>query len=53
MKNALEEVKAASDYICDLNDKDGMAKWIEKEVFGQCTRRDSYDSIKNEAAYDS
>ena len=26
--NALDEVKAAADYICDTNDNDGVAKWL-------------------------
>lgn len=30
--NALEEAKAAADYICDTNDNDGVAKWIEENV---------------------
>ena len=32
MGNALEEVKAAADYICDTNENDGAAKWIEEHV---------------------
>jgi Cof subfamily protein (haloacid dehalogenase superfamily) len=30
--NAVDEVKAAADYICDTNDDDGVAKWLE-EIF--------------------
>ena len=30
--NAIEEVKAAADYICDANDRDGVAKWLEGNV---------------------
>ena len=30
--NALDETKAASDYICDTNDADGVAKWLEENV---------------------
>jgi hydroxymethylpyrimidine pyrophosphatase-like HAD family hydrolase len=30
MKNALVEVKAVADYICDTNDNDGVAKWLEE-----------------------
>ncbi len=30
--NALGEVKAIADYICDANDNDGVAKWIEENV---------------------
>jgi len=33
MGNALDEVKAIADYICDDNDNDGMAKWIEENLF--------------------
>jgi len=29
MGNALDEVKAAADQVCDTNDNDGMAKWLE------------------------
>jgi Cof subfamily protein (haloacid dehalogenase superfamily) len=30
--NALDEVKAVADYVCDTNDNDGVAKWIDKYV---------------------
>jgi Cof subfamily protein (haloacid dehalogenase superfamily) len=30
--NAIPEVKAAADYICDTNDNDGVAKWIEERI---------------------
>lgn len=30
--NAIDEAIAAADYICDTNDNDGVAKWIEKHV---------------------
>ena len=30
--NALDEVKAAADYICDTNDNDGAAKWLEENL---------------------
>ena len=30
--NAIDEAKAAADYICDPNDNDGVAKWIEENV---------------------
>ena len=32
VENANPEVKAAADYICDTNDNDGVAKWIEKNL---------------------
>jgi len=32
MGNALDEVKAVADHICDTNDNDGLAKWIEDNV---------------------
>jgi hypothetical protein len=32
MGNAVDEVKAAADYICDTNENDGIAKWIEEYV---------------------
>jgi len=30
--NALDEIKARADYICDTNDNDGVAKWLEENV---------------------
>lgn len=30
--NAIDKVKAAADCICDTNDNDGVAKWIEENV---------------------
>jgi len=33
MDNALDEVKAVSDFACLSNDKDGLAKWVEENVF--------------------
>ena len=30
--NALDEVKAVADDICDTNDNDGVAKWLEENV---------------------
>ena len=32
MENALYNVKAAADHICDTNDNDGVAKWLEENV---------------------
>jgi len=32
MGNALNEVKTAADYICDTNNNDGVAKWIEERI---------------------
>ena len=32
MDNALEEVKGAADEVCDTNDQDGIAKWIEQNI---------------------
>jgi Cof subfamily protein (haloacid dehalogenase superfamily) len=32
MGNGLDEVKAAADYICDTNDNDGAARWLEAHV---------------------
>ena len=32
MGNALDEVKSVADYICDTNDNDGVAKWLEENV---------------------
>ncbi len=33
MKNAIEEVKIAADVVCDTNENDGVAKWIENNLF--------------------
>ena len=30
MGNALDDVKAAADFVCDTNDNDGVAKWINR-----------------------
>jgi len=30
--NAIEEVKAVTDYICDSNDNDGVAKWLAENA---------------------
>jgi len=35
MSNAVDEVKAVADHICDTNENDGVAKWIEQNIF--CT----------------
>jgi len=32
MGNAIDEVKSAADDICDTNENDGIAKWLEKHV---------------------
>ena len=32
MENALDAVKAVAKYICDTNDNDGVAKWLEENV---------------------
>ena len=32
MGNALDRVKAVADYICDTNDNDGMAKWLDENI---------------------
>ena len=33
VSNAIGEAKAVADYICESNDEDGVAKWIEKNLF--------------------
>jgi len=30
--NAIDEVKAVADYVCDSNDNDGVARWIEENL---------------------
>ena len=32
MNNAISECKTVADYICDTNDNDGVAKWIEERI---------------------
>ena len=32
VKNALDEVKAAADYICESHDEDGVVKWINDNI---------------------
>ena len=32
MDNAIDETKDAADYICDTNENDGVAKWIEENL---------------------
>ncbi|MDR0920633.1 MAG: HAD family hydrolase [Oscillospiraceae bacterium] len=32
VSNALNEVKAVSDYVCGTNDEDGVAKWLDENV---------------------
>ena len=33
--NAIDEAKAVADYICDTNDNDGVAKWLEDMLIEQ------------------
>ena len=35
MGNALEEVKRVSKYVCDTNENDGVAKWLEENIVYQ------------------
>ena len=32
MDNAIEEVKNAADQVCDSNEADGVAKWMEEHL---------------------
>ena len=32
MANAIDDVKAVADYICDTNNNDGVAKWLDDKV---------------------
>jgi len=32
MGNAIEEVKMSADYVCDTNDNDGVAKWLDENI---------------------
>ena len=35
--NAIDECKAVADWVCDTNDNDGVAKWLERHIFQVCT----------------
>jgi Cof subfamily protein (haloacid dehalogenase superfamily) len=35
MGNAVDSVKAAADFICDTNDNDGVAKWLEERLLAE------------------
>lgn len=35
MSNALVEVKAVAEFVCDTNDNDGVAKWLEENVLNR------------------
>lgn len=32
MGNAIDEIKMIADYICDTNDNDGVAKWLDENI---------------------
>lgn len=32
MRNSIDEIKELADYICDTNDNDGVAKWLDKNI---------------------
>ncbi|NLN07027.1 MAG: HAD hydrolase family protein, partial [Firmicutes bacterium] len=32
MGNSIAEVKMAADYVCDTNDNDGVARWLEENI---------------------
>lgn len=32
VRNAVEDAKAVADHICDTNENDGVAKWIEEFI---------------------
>jgi hydroxymethylpyrimidine pyrophosphatase-like HAD family hydrolase len=32
MSNAIDECKAVADCVCDTNDNDGVAKWLEERI---------------------
>lgn len=35
VENAIEAVKAVAKYICDTNDNDGVAKWLEEHILSE------------------
>ena len=32
MSNSIDEIKMTADYICDTNDNDGVAKWLDENI---------------------
>jgi hypothetical protein len=32
MRNSIDEIKMIADYICDTNDNDGVAKWLDENI---------------------
>ena len=32
MGNAIEDIKISTDYICDINDNDGIAQWLDENI---------------------
>jgi hydroxymethylpyrimidine pyrophosphatase-like HAD family hydrolase len=32
MSNAIDDIKALADHICDTNDNDGVAKWLDENI---------------------
>ena len=32
MSNSIDEIKMIADYICDTNDNDGVAKWLDENI---------------------
>jgi Cof subfamily protein (haloacid dehalogenase superfamily) len=34
--NAIDEAKAIADFVCETNDDDGVARWIEKRILVPC-----------------
>ena len=32
VENAIDEVKVVADFVCDTNDNDGVAKWLEERI---------------------
>jgi hydroxymethylpyrimidine pyrophosphatase-like HAD family hydrolase len=46
MENALDEVKAIADYICETNDNDGVAKWLEEKLNIKAPRNQQYSGFR-------
>ena len=47
MGNSIDEIKMIADYICDTNDNDGVAKWLEENIMPAILGRQKKDWKEN------